>query len=279
MSIAPKTDVCGSENPFEQITAGKRPQVPACAIAPVAVAEPKPGVFRVSADDVVKAALPRLKTFAELGIQDEFRKAVEEELTKDEKVLWLGRPSLNREVYPPKTNMVVIGVVVIALAVAFLACALLIKGIPIVFGIIFSMVLGLIGALFLAGPKLFNPATYYHACYVVTNRRAMLFERGVLGVEPGNFNFAGTRCKSYLPHDLLALERRKNAQVAGAGDLIFEYIFAVGKGAGSYPGTDGTVTSGPQRIARGFYYLDQAEEVEQLIRTTLLNNLVKKLDA
>jgi hypothetical protein len=281
MSMSSKTTVGDSANPCEQVIAGKRPPLPACGKPPVASVEQKPGVFRVSAADVIKPALPRLQTFEELGIQNEFRKAVEEELTKDEKMLWLGRPSLNPAVYPPRTNLVIIGVIALALAVAFLAFPIFVKGAPIAFAIIFSIVLGLIGILFILSPKFFNPANFYHACYVVTNRRVILFERGLLGVDPLSPNLIGTRCKGYYPHEIMALERRNNPQAPGAGDLIFTYIMVVGKGAASFPGTEGTLTSTntPQRIPRGFFYLDDVAGVEQLIRTTLLENLVKILDA
>jgi hypothetical protein len=277
MTTAIKCDSCGHENQFEQLEGDHRPQCLACGNPSPAPANRKPVVFRVSAADVVKPALPRLQTYEELGFHDRHRKAVEEELTKDEKLLWLGRPSLNREVYPPKDNVVVLGVVLFVLAGAFLALPLFVKSIPFVFAILFSGVLVLIGFLCLNAPRLFNPATSYHACYVVTNRRAILLEWVFLAAEPTSFNLTGARRKSYYPHELLGLERLNNPRVAGAGDLIFEYIFAVGKAVTSYPGMDGKVTrtDTPQRIARGFLNLDHAGEVEHLIRTTLLANLEK----
>jgi hypothetical protein len=224
----------------------------------------KAAVFRVSAADVIKpapVALPPLRSFEELGILDSFRKAVEDELSKDEKLVWLGRPSKNPAVYPPKTVLVIIGAGLLVGAVLAV-----LGGLP----LIFPIVIGLLGLLFVAAPKLFNPANTYHACYVVTNRRAMLFER----------SFRGARGKSWLPQDLLALERRSNDRVPGAGDLIFEYEFVVGDVLNS-PGTDNRLrrTDRPERVPRGFFYLDQVREVEDLIRTTLLANLEKKLDS
>jgi hypothetical protein len=223
-------------------------------------------VFRVSAADVIKPGAPAplpLKSFEELGIPDSFRKTVEDELTKDEKLVWLGRPSKNPAVYPPKTVLVVVGAGLLVGAVLLVVLA---RGMP----LIFPGVIGLLGLLFVAAPKLFNPANTYLACYVVTNRRAMLLER----------SFRGARGKSWLPHELLAMERRSNDRVAGAGDLIFGYEFIVGEALNS-PGTDNRIrrTDAPERVGRGFYYLDQAREVENLIRTTLLVNLEKKLDS
>jgi hypothetical protein len=265
MSIAVQCSSCGHEEEFEQLAADKLSPCPACGKPFLAPAARKPAVFRVSAANVIKSpepALPRLQTFEELGITDHFRKAVEEELTKDEKLVWLGRPSRNPAVHPDKRVLAVIGLVVLGVAVAL---GLFVKGMP----LIFPGVLGLLGLFFVAAPWLFNPANTYQACYVVTNRRAILLER----------TLAGPRRKSYHPHELLALERRSNQRVAGAGDLIFEYIFIVGE-ATNGPATDGTFrrTDVPQRSPRGFFYLDQVQEVEHLIRSTLLKNLEKKLD-
>jgi len=152
--------------------------------------------------------------------------------------------------------------------------------------IFFAVVFGLFGVLFIVAPRLLKGKgiNAYQACYAVTSRRALLFERGNLGIDEGNAlslkSALGTRCKSYLPHQLLGMERRGNAKVPGAGDLVFEYIFEIGRNVTQFPGTTGTLqtTNTPQRIPRGFFYLDNVDEVERVIRATLLANLEKKLD-
>src|SRR5262249_50107421 len=121
---------------------------------------------------------------------------------------------------------------------------------------------------------------YQACCYVVTNRRAILVEWGMSGIDiKSSGNLVGVRHKSYLPHQLLGMERRKNPRVPGAGDLVFEYIMTVGKGSLGFAGAEGPRrTDTPQRTPRGFFYLDNVAEVEQLIRTTLLANLEKAMD-
>jgi hypothetical protein len=230
----------------------------------------------VSAGQVSKPAQPKQSgppTFEGVGLPDYFRKAVEEELTQDEKLVWLGQPSQNPEVHPPKTVFTVIGIVILCVAVAL---PLLVRGMP----IFFPVALCFFGFLFLIAPRLINPVHAYQACYVITNRRAILFERGVPGLHPGATSLLAPRCRSYHPHELLALECRKNPRVPGSGDLIFEYIFSLGGVNTGFPGSQGTIqTSGvPQRIPRGFFYLDRVEEVEQLLRATLLDNLERKMD-
>src|SRR5258708_25756737 len=58
-------------------------------------------VVRVTAADVLPSAKlqpPTAQTFEELEIPASFREAVENELTGDEKMLWVGRPSRHPEV-------------------------------------------------------------------------------------------------------------------------------------------------------------------------------------
>ncbi|HZP17399.1 MAG TPA: hypothetical protein VFB00_05510, partial [Terriglobales bacterium] len=259
MSIAVKCNVCGHEEASDALAAGHLQQCRACGATSLTETECQ----RAAGSTATPEPAPlRLQTFDELGIPDHLRKAVEHELTQDEKLVWLGRPSQNRAVYPDRTVHVWMGVGLLGVAVVL---GVMVKGLP----FIFPAVLGFIALPLLASPWLFNPATYYQACYVLTNRRAILVER----------TMAGPKRRSYLPHELLSLQRRSNARVPGAGDLIFEYLFLVGTGF-NFPATDNTIrrTDTPQRSPRGFFFLDQVREVEQLIRATLLDDLEEKLD-
>src|SRR5437763_293374 len=64
--------------------------------------EQNKAVYRVSAAEASPPGLqpPTARTWAQLEIPSAFRDAVEQELKADEEVLWLGRPSRNREVHP-----------------------------------------------------------------------------------------------------------------------------------------------------------------------------------
>jgi hypothetical protein len=220
---------------------------------------------------------PGTQSFEQQGIPEMFSKAVAEELTKDEKIVWLGQPSRNQAIYPDNKKMLlVIGSVLVGLAVVLAFVSWII-----------TIAFGLFGGLFFGFYSLIrtgkiSSVSGYKACYAITNRRVLLFETGLTGVDPGtfNFNFTGARCKSWLPHQLLGLEARKHPTVAGAGEVIFEYIFVTNKAASSYPGMTGTVQVGDAvRVPRGFYYLDNMREVENLIRKTLLVNLEKAMDS
>ena len=218
-----------------------------------------------------------LQSFEELGIPSSFRAAVENEITSDEKILWLGRPSRNPQVHPRTPALAVIGIVLMVLSVAVVVLPTVFAGFHF-FTLLFGGALALIGAAFYFGPKLQDPSKSCRSCYVVTNNRAILMEMSLWAM-------GKPAARSYLPHQLLGLERRKHPEVAGAGDLIFEYYFAAA-GNSFDPKTGfmhqqlagSGLNTTHNRIPRGFFQLDQVAEVEYLIRTTLLQQLENAID-
>jgi hypothetical protein len=245
---------------------------------------PNPGgrpteVVRVGPADVLPPANlqpPTAQTFDELEIPPTFRAAVEKELTRDEKMLWVGRPSRNPEVHPRNKMAPAIGAGVIALALVIAVASVATGGRSLI-GFGFAGVLTVIGLVFML-PLVVNPAKGCRYCFVVTNRRAMLVEMTLWQ--------RGGAVRSYLPQQLLGMERRDHASVPGAGDLIFEYEFVLpGKDVNPHTGsflqqnTTAGLSNSPQRVARGFVCLDQVREVEDLIRTALLLSLEQALDA
>jgi hypothetical protein len=216
-----------------------------------------------------------MQSFEELAIPATFRTAAEKELTDGEKMLWVGRPSRNPQVHPRNPALTVIGIVLIVLGLAVAVISMGVGG-QLIFPFVFGGALGLIGLVFLI-PLVIDPSKFCRACYVVTNRRALVVENSLWA--------RGARAQSYLPHQLLGMERRNHPEVAGAGDLIFEYKFVlagnnfdVQTGALLPQGAGFGRTDAPKRVPFGFFNLDQAREVEHLIRTTLLQQLEKSLD-
>lgn len=241
---------------------------------------PRAGAVRVTTADVLSNANlspPAAQTFDELEIPATFRAAVENELTRDETLLWVGRPSRNPEVHPRNKVLPVIGGGLIALGLGIVVFKLALAGGGSFFPFVFAGVAVVIGSAFLL-PLVVNPAKGCKSCYAVTSRRALI-------VEPSVWQRGGV-VRSYLPQQLLGLERRDHASVPGAGDLIFAYEFVLpGDTMNPRTGTALQQTPGlglansPQRVARGFLCLDQVREVEDLIRTTLLSSLEQALDA
>lgn len=242
--------------------------------------EPESDVVRVTAADVLPPPHlqpPTAQTFEKLEIPAAFRLAVENELTAGEKMLWLGRPSRNAEVHPQNLTLPFVGVGLLVLAFGIAVASLLSPGGGTMIGFLFAGALGAIGLAFLI-PVLVSPATTCRYCYVVTSRRALLVEMSLWQ--------RGPIARSYLPQQLLGLQRRDHAAVAGAGDLIFEYEFALpgntlNSRSGSFlqQGATAGLSRSPQRVARGFLCLDQVREVDDLIRATLLRQLEQALDA
>jgi hypothetical protein len=238
------------------------------------------GVLRVGAADVLPPASlkpPTAETFEELEIPASYREAVEKELSAGEKLLWVGRPSRNPELNRPDPMFKWMSRVLIPLGVVIIVAALAFGGGNRVFGCIFGGVLTGIGLLCLLPGK--SMAKSFPSCYAVTNRRAML-------VEMSAFALGGPAVQSYQPQQLLGMERRDHESVPGAGDLIFEQVFAlagnnINQKTGGFlqqgPGVG--LSNAPQRVARGFLSLDHVGEVEDLIRTTMLLSLEQTLDA
>jgi hypothetical protein len=211
-----------------------------------------------------------LQTFEELEIPDVLRSAVEQELTSGEKILWLGRPSPSLRIQIPKQvflyasiGLALFGLGIMAIGGFHIA--------PVLFGGAFVA----FGAVMLV-PWLKDPMKTINSCYVLTNRRTIVAETPTVFMQP--------KVTSYLPHQLVGLEHSNHPKVAGAGDLIFEYTFALpGKTFDVNSGfTNRTAGAGrsdvAQRIPNGFLSIDNVREVERLIRVTLLGELESALD-
>src|SRR5579859_7237138 len=158
-------------------------------------------VVRITAADVLPSPNlrpPTAQTFEEQGIPAAFREAVEKELTRDEKMLWVGRASRNPEVQARIPFLLWIGPGLLVLAGVILVAVLgsAVSATPMklggghVFGCFFAVALGLFGLVFLL-PWFFNTANACRSCYVVTNRRALLVEISMWK--------RGAAAQSYLP--------------------------------------------------------------------------------
>ena len=238
----------------------------------------KGGVARVTAADVIAPPSARAGTwqsFEEQGIPESYRTAVENELTAGEKIVWLGRPSRDKRVHPNNAVLLMagLGLIIFGAGVAVVGVATGLGFFPVVFG----GALALIGGAFQI-PRFVDPGKTCKGCYVVTNRRAIL-------VQSSLWAMGAPTAKSYLPHELLGMERRNHPEVRGAGDLIFEYYFAASgnsfdpKSGFAHQQMAGMgLNTQPNRIPRGFFLLDNVAEVEEIIRSTLLGQLEQSLD-
>jgi hypothetical protein len=241
-------------------------------------AQRKGGVARVSAADVIAPPSARAGTwqsFEEQSIPESFRTAVENELTSGEKIVWLGRPSRNPKVHPSNAVILTAGLGLLAfgLLTGVVGVAAGMGFFPVALGFVLVVIGGACQI-----PRFVDASKTCKACYVVTNRRAILLQNSV-------WAWGTPKARSYLPHELLGMERRNHPEVPGAGDLILEYYFATsgstadGKTGFMHQQLPGMgLNTTPNRIPRGFFLLDNVGEVEDVIRSTLLEQLEQSVD-
>jgi len=241
-------------------------------------------VLRVSAADVVAGPAaadatmsPGKQSFQELGIPSALQTAVTGELTVDEKVVWLGRPSANPALYPRNPAVAVIAAVVcLALAAGIWLFIFAKPGGPrslpgpaLGFLAFFTVaLLGFAAVFVLAAQGPAHTPAGCRSCYVLTNRRALVASL---------FPLVGATVKSWTPDRLLGFERIDAPQVAGAGDLVFGYDIRLAAKTGSLEAQqlDGTLA----KVPFGFLKIENVRAVEKLLRDTLLLGLERKLDA
>lgn len=166
------------------------------------------------------------------------------ELDGDEKLVWVGRPRIDRRVLAllpvSVCGLFACGLVIFWIIKAFSASSvvalyLLLPG---------TVSLAVIATPFWAGHKASR------TCYALTDRRAITFEPEL---------WHGLRVRSDLPDNLRDFWRTERGD--GSGDLIFKEI----KGYSS--------EGFPNIIRRGFLAIDDVRAVEDLIRSTFPETL------
>jgi hypothetical protein len=102
-----------------------------------------------------------------------------------------------------------------------------------------------------------------HSCYALTNRRALVYKHGLLGA---------TR-ESYSPLEVSAMRRSDSWLSATGGDLIFRTVYVT-----TFSRNRTGVSSSTRRIDYGFLAIPHVKEVEHLVRETLIDRFVEKLN-
>jgi len=191
-------------------------------------------------------------------LPDWFVDLIKAELSKKENIVWIGRPSM-RVIQAQAWIAMPIGLVLIVGAIV----ALIFSGTVTEFGLFLGLLLGglfilLIGSAFTAAPWLVSLTGKYRAVYVLTTRRALIWEAVTRMRNEEMFS-------SYLVPQLVKMERRESALVKGAGDLVFGERIVVRSSGGSSGGTR------REKQPVGFLKMDDVRTVEKMIRETLLD--------
>jgi hypothetical protein len=101
-------------------------------------------------------------------------------------------------------------------------------------------------------------------CYVLTNRRALVYKESLFGP---------TR-DSYSPLEVSGMRRSDSWLIAGSGDLIFRTVQVISK-TQTRPGV---MTASVKTIHYGFLAVAHLGAVEKLVRETLIDRFVDKLN-
>jgi hypothetical protein len=133
----------------------------------------------------------------------------------------------------------------------------------------FLIPLGFI-SLFLLGLVLypfFSRGAAAKTCYLLTNRRAIVWKPGFLG-------FGGVSPTNYSPAELTNLRRRDSWFFGdGAGDVIFKSVTVI---TTTYSNRGSRTSS--RTTLYGFLSIRKAKDVEALIRETLVDPLLDRIN-
>jgi hypothetical protein len=103
------------------------------------------------------------------------------------------------------------------------------------------------------------------SCYALTNRRALVYRQGLFGP---------TR-ESYSPTEVAQMRRSDSWVFPGGGDLIFCTVVIVTTSHSPRTGSSRSVS----RKHYGFLSVARVQEVEKLVRQTLIDPFVDRLQA
>jgi hypothetical protein len=225
-------------------------------------------VEEVGAEPNPLAVAPGADPYAGLDVPESMQQDIRRELTKNEKIVWVGRPSMIL-LLSNGTIFRIVGVVALLMGISFLyglavsssmqtqiACG--------VFGVAFSI----FGVVFILARTLVQRGASVRNVYVVTNRRALILE-------------GKSRFQSYTIAHLKDLKREDTTRLKGAGDLIFRVERRDrANNASALPGIGPRQTrhivNSSMEIKHGFLQLENVKAVEKLIRETLIDRALDK---
>jgi hypothetical protein len=210
---------------------------------------------------------PRFTGQGYSGLPAAMAERVREELTPGESVVWTGQPS------PRVTRLNVVRGAAIALIPSaiggFLVAVFLVARFNAPNGGVLATLFPLLGLVTLVGGPLLTALFALHrgakTCYVLTNRRAIVWIPGFFG--EGEFD-------SYSVAMLQLMRRRDSWFISGAGDLVFRTVTTI---TTTYSRSDPVGRSSSSVARYGFLGLDDVRSVEKLIRHTLIDPVAENL--
>jgi hypothetical protein len=255
---------------------------PPPASAPVANDEeddnlrPAPGAKRVRAEAApaggnLKEAPTPSRVLDDSSVPDELRERIKEELTKGEKLVWIGQP--DPKLVFLKNAAVCAGAALILLFLTVIAIRGMATAKKVEFGHVIMLLIGVIGLVAAIATPFFQRWKATKSCYAVTSRRAIVIDRNIIGA---------AIMTNYNPADLAGMRRREWWFFQDAGDVIFrtKVTITVTDHYARGPGGGYRGSSISKKITLyGFLSIRRPREVELLIRETLVDPVLDKLNA
>jgi len=127
----------------------------------------------------------------------------------------------------------------------------------------FSMIL-FVGGLCCAAVPLYRWKMATGTCYVLTNRRALVYKQGLFG--PSR--------ESYAPSEVADMRRADSWLMDGGGDLIFRTVKTISTSRNPQGGSSSTVRT----THYGFLAIAHVKEIDKLVHETIIDRFVDKLN-
>jgi hypothetical protein len=209
-------------------------------------------------------------------VPDDLRQKTLANLDPNERTVWVGQP-IPKIVLVRSWGYFAAGAVIALIAMLWLVLTLLpvranVRGqgkAPVAAASLGSPILPLgllLASIGVAGAvPLYRWRTATRTCYALTNRRAIVFKEGLFGP---------TR-DSYSPLEVSAMNRRDSWLGGGNGDLVFKTVNVVSRADSIW---EMVLRTNVKTIRYGFLAISDVAAVEKVVRETLIDRFVDKLN-
>ncbi len=218
--------------------------------------------------DGAASALIKDNPFEGIEIPKEAEAEIRKQLTQGEKIVWVGRQSLRLLMSYAFFGSIAGGVILFFGLIALFGLSILLYSqfgvFPMLGGLCFGLFVCVLGAVLLCLPLIVKLTARFRPVYVLTTRNAHEFK-------PVSFsNWKQVTKTTWTALKVANMSREDSWRHKGAGSLIFETRQQV-ETTGSRGGAQ-VVT-----LKFGFMHIEQVQEVEELVRQTLVNRQIDRL--
>jgi len=220
---------------------------------------------KAEADDKAPLEVDKEDPFEGLDISDDIQKEIQQELTKKEKIRWVGRQDLEMMLFKAWFAIPVGAVFLLVGLIAMISMLFTMEFPMSLIGVGVFFVCALISVPCMMARWLLKKFAHKRAVYVITNRRAILY---------GAQAYTGSKVASYSPIQLRKMERKESSYWKGCGSLVFDYKLETVHHGGSGRRMGGSSTV---KVPIGFIDIRDVKKVDRFLRETLIETVTDKL--